>query len=164
MSITLCAKELLKDKFWVVEDTAQHPVGVVSAMDESFIFSNKNGVVVLDNVKQLKSRLGAEIAWVDFSEQPQPALEAYGYPTSVVPHEMLYDVKHKMPLFTKSSKSKSLYCAGYFLLKFDKGWAKAFCPKFSTVQQYQFCGPFFTKQQMVQRLRALKQEQKLNEQ
>jgi hypothetical protein len=43
---------------------------------------------------------------------------------SVSPHNSMYDIKRKLPLFTKSEDSKSLYCAGYYVIKFDKGWVK----------------------------------------
>jgi hypothetical protein len=55
-------------------------------------------------------------------------------------------------LFTKSNKSKSLYCAGYYIIGFDKGWVKSFCPKLITIERYQFKGPFKTDLEMRQAL------------
>ena len=49
----------------------------------------------------------------------------------------MYDVKRKLPLFTKSKKSKSLYCAGYYIIQFEKGWVKSFCPKLITIERYE---------------------------
>ena len=57
----------------------------------------------------------------------------------------MYDVKSKLPLFTKSEKSKSLYCAGYYTIRFEKGWVKSFCPKLITVERYEYRGPFKTE-------------------
>jgi hypothetical protein len=54
----------------------------------------------------------------------------------------MYDVKRKLPLFTKSDKSKSMYCAGYYIIRFDKGWVKSFCPKLITLERYEYKGPF----------------------
>ena len=64
----------------------------------------------------------------------------------------MYDVKRKLPLFTKSAKVKSLYCAGYYIIKFDKGWVKSFCPKQITVERYETKGPFKTEIEMRQEL------------
>lgn len=64
----------------------------------------------------------------------------------------MFDVKRHLPLFTKSNKSKSVYCAGYYIIKFDKGWVKSFCPKLITVERYQYEGPFKTELEMKQRL------------
>jgi hypothetical protein len=60
----------------------------------------------------------------------------------------MYDVKRKLPLFTKSKKSKSAYCAGYYIIRFDKGWVKSFCPKLITIERYEFKGPFKTEIEM----------------
>jgi hypothetical protein len=64
----------------------------------------------------------------------------------------MLDVQRKLPLFTKSAKSKSLYCAGYYIIKFDKGWVKSFCPKLITVERYETKGPFKSDLEMRQAL------------
>jgi hypothetical protein len=64
----------------------------------------------------------------------------------------MFDVKQKLALFTKSPKSKSLYCAGYYIIKFDKGWVKSFCPKLITVERYETKGPFKSELEMRQAL------------
>ena len=64
----------------------------------------------------------------------------------------MYDLKKKRALFTKSKKSKSLYCAGYFIIHFDKGWVKSFCPKEVTLEKYEHKGPFKTELEMRQEL------------
>jgi hypothetical protein len=55
-------------------------------------------------------------------------------------------------LFTKSNASKSVYCAGYYAIKFDKGWVKSFCPKLITIQRYENRGPFRTELELKQEL------------
>ena len=62
----------------------------------------------------------------------------------------MYDVQRKLPLFTKSNASKSLYCAGYYIIKFDKGWVKSHCPKLITIERYPYKGPFKTEFEMKQ--------------
>ena len=60
----------------------------------------------------------------------------------------MYNIQKKLPLFTKSQNSKSIYCAGYYIIKFDKGWVKSYCPKLITVEKYQYEGPFKNKIEM----------------
>ena len=55
-------------------------------------------------------------------------------------------------MFSKSKKSKSLYCAGYFIIRFNKGWVKSFCPKLITIERYENKGPFRTELEMRQEL------------
>jgi hypothetical protein len=74
--------------------------------------------------------------------------ECHGYPTSCKPYNAMYDVQHKLPLFTKSNASKSLYCAGHYVIKFNKGWVKSFCPKLITIERNPYKGPFKSKIEM----------------
>jgi len=41
-----------------------------------------------------------------------------------------------------------LYCAGYYIIQFDKGWVKSFCPKLVTLERYHSKGPFKTDVEM----------------
>ena len=84
------------------------------------------------------------ITWTAINDESpkEQDFEVYGYSTSCTPYNPMFDVKQRLALFTKSEKSKSLYCAGYFIIKFDKGWVKSFCPKLITVERYETKGPF----------------------
>ena len=84
--------------------------------------------------------------------------ECHGYPTSCKPYNAMYDVRRKLPLFTKSNQSKSLYCAGYYVIKFDKGWVKSFCPKAITIERYPYKGPFKSEIEMKQVLTHAKSD------
>ena len=108
-----------------------------------------------DNTRQMKRKFGIDIEWGDTTTNIESAdieKEVHGFPTSVCPYNSMYDVKHKLPLFTKSEKSKSLYCAGYYIIHFDKGWVKSFCPKLITIERYESQGPFKTDLEMKQAL------------
>jgi hypothetical protein len=148
------AKEILKDKFWIVESDQGERVGTLSVGEEQqYMYTNTNGTAFFKNLKQLQKTLNAEISWTS-TESKVRALdkEVHGFPTSCEPHNPMYDVQKKLPLFTKSAKSKSLYCAGYFIIRFEKGWVKSFCPKLITVERYETKGPFKTEIEMKQEL------------
>lgn len=59
----------------------------------------------------------------------------------------MYDVRRKLPLFTKSNQSKSLFCAGHYVIKFPKNWVRSFCPKLITIERYEFSGPYLTEEE-----------------
>jgi len=150
--MTIKAKPILKNRFWVVEDQGKQ-IGTLSWNDEKYIFSNKNETVFLKNKKQINAKLGSIIEWGKLTKTKNANdFSVNGYPTSVYPYNSLYDVKRKLPLFTKSQKSKSVYCAGYFIIKFSKGWAKSFCPKLITIERYVSRGPFKTELEMRQEM------------
>ena len=90
--------------------------------------------------------------------------EVHGYPCSQKPHNPLWDVQKNLPLYTKTPKSKSMFCAGYYIVKFETvNWRKAYCPKIITLQRYPYKGPIKTKTEMVAQLNeALKNSDKTN--
>ena len=152
--MTFKAKSVLKDKFWIIENNEQL-VGTMSWNDDRYMFSTTGETCFFDNKRQINQRFGSEIVWTDLStpkEVTQEDLVIYEFPTSVTPYNTMYDVQRKLPLFTKSAKSKSLYCAGYYIIHFDKGWVKSFCPKLITVERYETKGPFRTEIEMRQEL------------
>ena len=152
MSYKINAKEILKDKFWIVESEGEK-LGTLSVNEEKqYMLSDKEGTRFFRSLKQLKKNLDVEITWTDTPGVSESDREVHGYPTSCTPYNPMYDVKRKLALFTKSEKSKSLYCAGYYIIHFDKGWVKSFCPKLITVERYETRGPFKTEFEMKQEL------------
>lgn len=155
--MTIKAKPLLKDRFWIVEDETKK-IGTLSWNEDRYMFSDGNETWFFDNKKQVSTKFPF-IVWgehinksISFSKK-----EVHGYPTSVIPYNTMFDIKRKLPLFTKSEKSKSLYCAGYYIVCFEKGWVKSFCPKLITVERYETRGPYKTEFEMKQELSRVNQ-------
>ena len=149
--MTLKAKPVLKDKFWIIENNEQR-IGTMSWNDDRYMFSTTGETCFFDNKREMKVRFGSDIVWSDATPEDHTVSNTsrmvHGFPTSVNPHNTMYDVKRKLPLFTKSKKSKSAYCAGYYIIQFDKGWVKSFCPKQITIERYESKGPFKTEMEM----------------
>lgn len=153
MADTLHAKPIINDKFWIVEQNGERLATLRKIEDNHFVMSSQEGIRVYKSKESITKQFGKEFFDVEIikTENSNPkANEVYEYPTCVPPCNPLYDVQNKLPLFTKSAASKSLYCAGYYTIKFDKGWVKSFCPKLITLQRYQYQGPFKTELEMRQ--------------
>lgn len=69
-----------------------------------------------------------------------------GYPVNVTePHEPSdYTDLPDLPLYSKSSSSNVLHSAGHYCVRFPGGWTKRYCPKLSTLNKYEWHGPFKT--------------------
>ena len=150
--MTVKASTVLKNKFWIVEDNRGVKFGTISLNEEQYILSTPSGTQMYHTEKELNSALDKKISWTELDITETVAKEIHGYPTNSTPYNPMFDVKQKLPLFTKSDKSKSLYCAGYYIIQFDKGWVKSFCPKLITVERYTTKGPFKTEIEMRQEL------------
>ena len=146
------AKPIIENKFWIVEENGEKIATLRKNEDDRFVMSNESGVKVYDNKESLTKQFGKNFfvaKIVKEAENAEPN-EVHGFTTSTTPHNAMFDIKRKLPLFTKSSDSKSLYCAGYYVIRFDKGWVKSHCPKLITLQRYDYQGPFKTEIEMKQ--------------
>lgn len=148
----LHAKPIIENKFWIVEQNGEKIATLRKIEDEKFVLSNVTGIKIYDNKESLTKQFGKDFFVVKILKESNDSLptEVHGYPCSVIPHNSMFDVQRKLPLFTKSGDSKSLYCSGYYVIRFDKGWVKSFCPKLITLQRYEYKGPFKTELEMKQ--------------
>jgi len=148
----LHAKPIIPEKFWIVEKDGAKFATLRKSEDNHFVMSNELGIKVYETKEKLTLEFGNNFFIAKIIKEADNAEpnEVHGYATSTAPHNSMFDVKRKLPLFTKSGDSKSLYCAGYYVIRFDKGWVKSFCPKAITLQRYEYQGPFKTELEMKQ--------------
>jgi hypothetical protein len=146
------AKPIIENKFWIVEENGNKIATLRKNEDNRFVMSNETGIQIYDTKESLTRKFGKDFFIVKIIKEANDAQpnEVHGYATSVEPHNAMFDVQRKLPLFTKSFDSKSLYCAGYYVIRFEKGWVKSFCPKLITLQRYEYKGPFKTELEMKQ--------------
>ena len=165
--MTVRAKTLVKDKFWIVEEHGQKLGTLQKKDDNGWIFlSKKDHRQIFHTQESLFTKFGFNI----FEEkQKEPIieqtdnLEVHGYPCSQHPFNPMFDVQKQLPVYTKAPKSKSQFCAGYYIICFEKGWRKAYCPKMITLSRYKYKGPMKTKLEMQQVLNnAVKEFQNTN--
>jgi hypothetical protein len=144
------AKPIIDGKFWIVEDGNTRIGTLQKDETNKFVLVAKNNKSVFKDLKTLERQFGKNFFTVSKKEEPTVNNEIYGFSTNCEPHNPMYDVKKKLPLFTKSDASKSVYCAGYYAVRFEKGWVRSFCPKLITVQRYEYRGPFKTELELKQ--------------
>ena len=149
--MTLKAKPVLADKFWIVEKEGVK-IGTLSKDDEGFVITQSGKINVYKSENALKKTFGKDFLIASVKKETKTKnkkiLSVHGYPTKTVPFNSMFDVNQKLPLFTKSDKSNSIYCAGYYLIKFNVNWLKSFCPKLITLERNQYQGPFKTDIEM----------------
>jgi hypothetical protein len=157
-SMPLLAKAVIKNKFWIIEDSGTQvatilasPTGVTLVQDgtrENFaslkLLSDRHNII-FDKAKQQKVIKDS-------------SFKVYGYPSAFKVYHTLWDVKKKVPVFTKTLNSKSFYCAGYYIIQFNNGWLKSYCPKLITLNRYPFKGPYKTQEEMQEHLRNANRE------
>jgi hypothetical protein len=148
----LKAKPIIDNKFWVVEKNGEKYATLRRNNENYYVLSNHEGSAIYRNSRDIKKVFGKDFFTVKIIKDTASVLpkEVHGFPTNVEPHNPMYNIKEKLPLFTKSKDSKSLYCAGYYIIKFSKNWVRSFCPKLITLQRNEYKGPFKTELEMKQ--------------
>jgi hypothetical protein len=146
------AKVLIPNKEWLLRDEKQK-IGSIAKTKKGYIFLKNGHQIKFKSLNEVTTEFGVTLTdeispeqVVTIDENKVPSI--YDFPCSSDPYEPVYDVKKKLPLFSKSGKSKSQYCAGYYVIRFRKGWVKSFCPKLITLDRYPFQGPFKTESEM----------------
>jgi hypothetical protein len=154
MTEELHAKPVIDNKFWIVEKDGEKFATLRRDDENRFVMSNETGIKIFNTRESLTKQFGKDFFIAKIIKEAHDAepLEVHGFPTSAIPHNPMFNIQKKLPLFTKSEDSKSHYCAGYYIIRFDKGWVKSFCPKLITLQRYEYQGPFKNEIEMKQRL------------
>jgi len=154
------AKPIVDGKFWIVEQNGTKIATLHKKENNRFILSSTNGEVMFNKKDDLTRQFGKKFFLTNkkIKVTSTETFECHGYHTSVAPYNSMYDVRNKLPLFTKSNASKSLYCAGYYTIQFNKGWVKSFCPKLITLERNPYKGPFKTEFEMKQVLSNAKSD------
>ena len=164
--MTVRAKTLVKDKFWIVEQNGQKLGTLQKQSDNGWIFlSKKDARQVFHTEESLFTKFGVDVFAENNTDNEEEKrvdkwdvkqaedFEVHGYPCSQKPYNPLWDVQKGLPLYTKTPKSKSMFCAGYYIVKFETvNWRKAYCPKIITLQRYPYKGPIKSKTEMVAQL------------
>jgi hypothetical protein len=157
------AKTLVPNKCWIVEDDGIR-LGTLNKEKKGFSFYRNGVKIEIRDAGEVKRQIG--LTQIDDltkkaakgSNKREVDLDVYDYPTASKPHNPVYNIVKKLPIYAKSGKSKSLYCAGYYVIQFRKGWVKSFCPKLITLERYPYQGPFKTEAEMRSVLNAVSKQ------
>lgn len=144
----------MPDKFWILEDLNGAKKGTLRVTPDGKLNASVEGAeAVYPDWPSCIQQLNL----VDLIEKApaaaEPLNEVQGFPTNCTPFNSIWDVKKKLPLFTKTEKSQSQHAAGYYVIRFEHGWVSSFCPKLTTLAANEWQGPFKTKLEMRERLR-----------
>lgn len=143
--MTLIAKPVIDKQYWILKQDDKK-VGVVEAVADGF------AVRIQDRVSRYKTiKMAGRDANIEFepAQKPkkQPTNQVHGYDVSGKIYNALWDVKHRLPLFTKEEKSKSWYAAGWYMVKQHRNWKLVQNPKLIALQRYKYQGPFHSKEE-----------------
>lgn len=153
--MNLLAKNILPEKFWIIEDVEKTKLGTIQV-------DNTRVRVIIDGAKYEYPSFDDALQTHKISTSNEPLetevkiankFSVNNYPCKDQPFNEIYDAKLGLPMYTKTEKSKCFYAAGYYIIRFDFAWAQAYCPKVITLKRNEFRGPYKTQLEMKEQLR-----------
>lgn len=144
MSKTLIAKPVVKNQFWIVTD-GNEKVGNVLADGSGFEVKLNGNKTHYKNTKAIQKVANIEFQNFSSFSSAKKEVPLSEYPTTGKVSNSILDIKRKLHLFTKGSKSKCYYAAGWYTFKQGSEEKVIFCPKYIFIQRYDYKGPFKTK-------------------
>ena len=148
------AKPVVKNKFWVVEDHGHRVATIQATVDGGFVYVHNEEREHIPSLKVLKQKYNIKFGNIDKSSKPE-INTVYGFPVTGRAYNQVYDVQRKLPVYSKTTKSRSMFCAGYYLVQINQEWIEYFCPKNITLNRYPFLGPYKTDQEIKQHRKEL---------
>jgi hypothetical protein len=130
-------------------------IATIQAIDEGgFVYVHDDQREMFPSIKLLSKKYNIEFVKAERPRrEKQDVYEVYGFPTPNQPNNEVLDVQRYLPIYTKGAKSKSFFCAGYYIIRFSNTWVRAYCPKLITLNRYEYQGPFKTQEAMLESMR-----------
>ena len=152
----LVAKTIIKNKYWVVEQSGKKVATIQAVENGGFVYVHNDQRETYASVKTLGKKYDIQFTPNKNKTKTEQVNEVYGFPAQGRIYNQMFDVKHQMALYTKMPKSRSHYCAGWYLVNTHNKWIKTFCPKTIVISRYKYHGPFKTQEQAIQKLNNIK--------
>jgi hypothetical protein len=142
----IVAKTVVPNQYWILKQGNQK-IGNIEAGPGGFSVKINNQVQSFKSINTIKQNVSIDFETVSKKKPTVSSNSVHGYSTSSRAFNAIYDVKHQVPLWTRESRSKSWYAAGWYQIKQGREWETVFCPKLITLQRYAYRGPYHTEDQ-----------------
>jgi len=141
----IIAKPVIANQYWILHRDNQK-VGNIEACDGGYQVKINNSISQYRTIDMAAQRAQIEFVPADATADHKPNL-VHGYPAAGRVHNAVWNIPLKLPLFTRSAKSKSWFAAGWYSVYRNRTWRVVQDPKLITLERYQYRGPFQSEQQ-----------------
>jgi hypothetical protein len=145
--MSIIAKPIVKDQFYILTKDNKK-IGNIEATGDGFAVKINNKIMPFKTMAMIRKQVDIEFPAVGNKPSREPAsYQVQGYPSGSRVYNPIWDVQHRLPLFTKNNKSRSWFAAGWYQVKQRRTWSIVQSPKLITLERYPYQGPFYTKEE-----------------
>jgi hypothetical protein len=131
--------------------------GLLLNQGDQLLYLTTKQRLVYSSLEQFEKRYG-QLDYDNLTGGTSELTEISGFP---VKHSDAVLVSAEPANYSRSGHS--LYAAGYWAVSRDSGWALAFCPKQTTIDQSKTVGPFKTRLEVFNKIASMKHGRQDNE-
>ena len=143
--MTLIALPVVDKQYWILKDN-DRKVGNVEACAGGYQVKINNQIAQYKTIKMVEQRVN--IYFEPLSKPVKiktPSNLVHGYPVVGRVYNPMWDVSQQLPVYTKTSKSKSWFAAGWYNVRKGRHWKVTQSPKLIVLQRYPYQGPYHSE-------------------
>ncbi len=145
--MTLIAKPVIDKQFWILQEN-DRKIGNVEACAGGYQVRINNQIAQFKTIRMVERHVNVKfVSSPKMKKTVNKEKQVHGYPASGCVHNPMWDLKLKVPIYTKTTKSKSWYAAGWYRIKKGRAWSAVHDPKLIVIQRYPYQGPFHSQQE-----------------
>ena len=144
--MTLIALPVIDKQYWILKDN-DRKVGNVEACAGGYQVKINDQIAQYKTIKMVEQRVHVQFESIPKVVKEKPTNSVHGYPVPGRMYNPMWDVPKKLPIYTKTNKSKSWFAAGWYRVKKGRAWQVLQGPKLIMLQRYPYHGPFHSKEE-----------------
>ena len=136
----ITAKPVVDQNYWILTQ-GDAKIGAITADAAGYTVTIRGRRQRFTDMRRLRTGLKIDLPAVPRTARSEHAL-VHGHDAGCRAHNGMWHVQLRIPVFTKSAKSRSWYAAGWYVVQQARTWKIVRNPKLILLQRYQFQGPF----------------------
>jgi hypothetical protein len=141
----ITAKTVVDRNYWILTKD-ESKIGAITADAEGYTVTIGGRKHQFRTMRKLRDSLKIELPTVPKVHSPNDKL-IHGFDPGCRAHNSMWHVQLRVPVFTKSAKSRSWYAAGWYAVQQARTWKICNNPKLILLQRYRFQGPFHSREE-----------------
>ena len=141
----ITAKTIVDRNYWILTQ-GDAKVGAITADKDGYTVTIRGQRQQFADIRRLRTGLKIDLPSAPRSFKAD-CTKIHGYDAGCRAHNGMWHVQLRLPVFTKSAKSRSWYAAGWYAVQQARSWKIVRNPKLILLQRYRFQGPFHSREE-----------------
>jgi hypothetical protein len=145
--MTLIALPVVDKQYWILKEN-DRKVGNVEACAGGYQVKIRNQIAQYKTIRMVEKRVNIHFESASQKvKSSDPKNSVHGYPVAGRVYNPMWDIPQRLPIYTKTNKSKSWFAAGWYRVKKGRNWQVVQGPKLIMIQRYPYHGPYYTREE-----------------